>query len=254
MEAMMFQGTVSFQTTIKGNGIRFSVVECHSNEPGVEKVEIDGPTGYELHATIHLASVASPNDGRMLAAKVHQKALDRIAFHYGLAIESLRCVGDQFSPLNPPPDVHTVAVSESVSASDTSTVFSDIAPAELKTVLTQASPPGKRYYGLFRAARQSLSPVEEFMHLYHILLMLCNQQYQDEKQWRVEDFIKSEDPNVPETPDPRDPKVMETVYTRLRNEFGHRRVGVDLDKTKSEMATHLGGLMALTKRAIELQP
>jgi hypothetical protein len=44
---------------------------------------------------------------------------------------------------------------------------------------------------------------------------------------------------------------METVYTRLRNEFVHKRQGVDLQKTKAEMADQLGGLRTLVKRAIE---
>jgi len=71
----------------------------------------------------------------------------------------------------------------------------------------------------------------------------------------VETFIISEDPAVPQTKDPREWKdQMETVYTRLRNEFAHRRAGVNLETTKSEMAERIGGLRALVKRAIELDP
>ena len=88
------------------------------------------------------------------------------------------------------------------------------------------------------------------MHLYHILLMLF-----DDDQPKVDKFILDEDPNVPLTPDPRpNRKTKETIYTRLRNEFGHKRVGVNLDNTKAEMANRLGGLITLTKRAIELHP
>jgi len=45
---------------------------------------------------------------------------------------------------------------------------------------------------------------------------------------------------------------LDAIYTRLRNELAHTRLGVDLHNTKAEMATRLGGLIALTKRAIEL--
>jgi hypothetical protein len=72
-----------------------------------------------------------------------------------------------------------------------------IYPAQLRDELEQPSSPGERNYGLFRSARQSLSPVEEFMHLYHILLMLCNQGYQKELQERVDDFVKREDWSEP---------------------------------------------------------
>jgi len=50
------------------------------------------------------------------------------------------------------------------------------------------------------------------------------------------------------------PKVPETVYTWLRNESTHKRVGVNFDNTKPEMANRLGGLIGLTKRVIELKP
>jgi hypothetical protein len=47
---------------------------------------------------------------------------------------------------------------------------------------------------------------------------------------------------------------METVFTRLCNEFAHTRPGVDLDTTKQEMQARLPTLADLVKRAIELQP
>jgi hypothetical protein len=48
--------------------------------------------------------------------------------------------------------------------------------------------------------------------------------------------------------------ITETVYTRLRNEMGHKRAGVNIANTKAEMANRVGGLVALTRRAIELHP
>jgi hypothetical protein len=45
--------------------------------------------------------------------------------------------------------------------------------------------------------------------------------------------------------------VLETIYTRLRNEFAHPRKGVDLKQTKAEMARRIGKLGELTKHAIE---
>jgi hypothetical protein len=83
---------------------------------------------------------------------------------------------------------------------------------------------------------------------------------------RVDAFIIAEDPSVPQTQQPprslrgqRLPKPprrqrMETVYTRLRNEFAHKRDGVDLEQTKAEMTHRLGDLRTLTRQAIELHP
>src|SRR5206468_3507544 len=82
-----------------------------------------------------------------------------------------------------------------------------------KSQLEQAAPPGEHNYALFRSAMQATSPVEEFMLLYNLLLMLHN-----DKQGDVDAFILNEDPGVPTTPNPnpRSPGFMETVYTRLR--------------------------------------
>ena len=75
----------------------------------------------------------------------------------------------------------------------------------------------------------------------------------------LDEFIVAQDPTVPQPskpPRPKRPKKpkrdKETDYTRLRNEFAHKRDGVDLQKTKADMADQLGGLITLAKRAIEL--
>ena len=91
------------------------------------------------------------------------------------------------------------------------------------------------------------------MSLYQILLMIFS-----DTQDFVDDFIEQHDPNVPQEVKPSRPKkttkrkrLKETVYTRLRNEFAHKRDGVDIQRTKAELADWLCRLIALTKRAIE---
>jgi hypothetical protein len=181
---------------------------------------------------------------------VNTVALNRLAFHHSIALENAQSTGDQFSSLNPQPGVLAVAVSENLFANDAIRAVVSITAAQLKTQLEQAALPCEHNYGLFRSARQSMSPTEEFIHFYHILLMIYN-----DKQADVDAFVVSEDPAAPQTQHPlKAPGVMETVYTRLRNELAHKRAGVNLENTKSEMANRLGELIALTKRAIELHP
>jgi hypothetical protein len=87
----------------------------------------------------------------------------------------------------------------------------------------------------------------EFVN-YNILLMLFH-----DRQADVDAFIIGEAPAVPLTQHPlRGPGVIETVYTRLRNELAHKRAGVNLQETKAAMTNRVGQLVALTKRAIEL--
>lgn len=246
----MFKGTVKFRARIKGNGLTFPLFEFNPGEPGVEKVEVEGSSGDEILSTVHLASVATAEDGRAIATKVNTAALNRISVFHGIAIENGESTGDQFARLDPQPGVLQVAAGNYVITGAAAKLIVGIPTARLKTELEQASPPGEHNFGLFRSARQSMSPVEEFMHLYHILLMLLNDSQAD-----VDAFIIGEDPAVPQTQHPlKGPGVTETVYTRLRNELAHKRAGVNLHNTKAEMANRLGGLIALTKRAIELHP
>lgn len=87
------------------------------------------------------------------------------------------------------------------------------------------------------------------MHLYSLLL-----RFFEDEQSKVDDFIRSQDSAVPQLPDPRPGRSnMETVYTRLRNEFAHKRSDVNMQETKAQMEQHVGGLMGLAKQAIALQ-
>ncbi len=244
----MLKGTVTFRARIKGNGLTVPVCEFNPHEPGIDKVQVEGPNGDEILTIVRLASVGTAEDGKAIATKVNTSVIDRIAFFHGIAIEDARIVDAQFSRLDPEPGVLEAAPGDFLFIGDAVKMVIGIPAASLKTELERASPPGERNFALFRSARQSTSPVEEFMHLYHILLMLL----QDD-QSSVDAFICCEELGVPQTPDPRPHKrSMETVYTRLRNEFAHKRAGVNLNDTKAEMANRLGGLVTLTARAIEL--
>jgi len=246
----VFKGTVDYRAKVRGNGLSFPSLDFNPKEPGVDKVVIEGPKGDEIVSTVHLSSVASHADGRELAKKVNTAALNRIAYFRCVTIENAQSTGDQFSPLNQQPGVQANAVNMNLFIGGAAHAVLGVKPAELKSELELASPPGEHHFGLFRSARQSISPVEEFMHLHNILLMIYN-----DRQADVDAFAVGEDPAVPRTQHPlKAAGAMETVYTRLRNELAHKRLGVNLDNTKAEMTNRLGGLIALTKRAIGLHP
>lgn len=79
-----------------------------------------------------------------------------------------------------------------------------LSAATVKPSLDEKAPAGVRNYGMFRSARQSESPTEEYIHLYQIILMLCG-----DSQGKVDEWIKAQVPTVPETPHPIS-KRMET--------------------------------------------
>src|SRR5262245_36263134 len=168
----MFKGTVTFCARIKGEPVTFPLLEFNPNEPGVDKVEVEGPNGNEIVSSIQFASVASPEDGKTVATKVNTAALNRVSFFHSIAIENAQITGSQFSPLNPRPGELFAGTGIYTYTGFPAALVHGLSAVVLKKELEQASPPGENNFGLFRSARQSMSPVEEFMHLYNILLML----------------------------------------------------------------------------------
>ncbi len=245
----MFKGTVRFRARIRGHGVTFPLFDFNPYKSGVDRIEMKSPSGGEIAGAVHLTSVASQADGLAIATSAVETALDRICFSYGVTIENSQVVESAFSPMHPQPGVFPVEAGHYAIMGAELGMVVGVPPERMRALLEQAAPPGERNFALFRLARQSMSPVEEFTILYGTLLMLLG-----DKQANVDAFIRREEPAVPQTPDPRDPTNMETVYTRLRNELAHRRPGVDLHNTLAEMMAHVGGLRTLTKRAIELHP
>jgi hypothetical protein len=247
----MLEGTVRFNATIKGkgNGVTFPLFEFNPRKSGIEKVEIGAPNGNEIRTKVHFTTVASRDEALVRATEVNTAALNRIAFRYNLAIETARMTGDQFSRVDSPPGVLEPGTGGYALSGGESRLLVGLPADTVKAELEHEVLPGEHNYGLFRSAGLAESPVEEFMLLHNLLLMLHN-----DSQGAVDAFIVREDPGVTRTPSPHIPGATETVYTRLRNELGHTRSGVNLDNTRSDMARTLDGPRALTKRAIELHP
>ena len=206
--------------------------------------EITAPNGNDILTTVHLTAVPDEKTGEELASKVHKAAVDRIAFAHVIAIDLGQITETDFSPVDPAPNTLNAGTGRLTSTGFPPQLVHGFSADRVKNELEEVAPAGLRHFGLFRSALRSESPVEAFMHLYHILLMFFG-----DSQRRLDDFIRIEEPGVPETPHRG---VNETVYSRLRNEFGHSRQDVDLEATKSEMKARLASLIKLTKRAIEL--
>lgn len=244
----MFNGTVNFEAKIKGNGMTFPLFTYKPpNEPSVDSIDLEGPTGDLIRATIRLVNVPTQEEGTALATKALEQAVNRLTYHHGIAIEDGRITGDQFIPVSPPSGMTLVAaVGRYALVGGSASLVIGINAATLQAELQQANPAGERNFGLYRSALLSTSAVEAYMHVYNLLLMLLK-----DKQAKLDAFIIKEQPGVPQTLQPGTKKT-ETMYTRLRNELAHSRPGVNMALTKQEMANHLGDLRQLANRAIEL--
>ena len=190
----MFKGSVRFVARIRGNGLTFPKIEYVPMEAGIDQVEIEASNGTEIQSKVHVTSVPSTEDGRALAAKVNKAAIDRIAFKHGIVIEDARRTEDHFSPIDSPEGTVCVSAVGTGALVASATVTVGVDAATIKKELEQPTHPGEQYYGFFRSARQSASPVEAYMHLYNLLLML----YED-SQADVDAFIRDQDPKVPQS-------------------------------------------------------
>jgi hypothetical protein len=245
----MYKGPISFCAPVIGNGVTFSSVAFNPNTSCVEEIEIACPNGENVYCTIYLVDAPTEDEGKMLAEEQVAGILNKLSFLYNLAIGKERIVANNLESQNALPGVLSARAGSAVLVGESARLLMSIQPAILKAELEQASTTKEALFGLFRSARQSQSPIEEFLHLYNLLLMLCG-----DDQPTVDAFILAQNPVI-QTRDPRPKrKRMETIYTRLRNELGHHRKNVNLSNTKAEMSGRLSELISLTKRAIESQP
>jgi hypothetical protein len=245
----MLKGSLTFIAKLKGHGLTIPKTEFNPKRSGVEKVELEGVDGQEIRATVYIACAASKDNALSVAHEVTEVTLDRIGFLHRIAIGIGECTDTALTEISPQPGMPVAEPGRYTIIGYPVTAIVGLNPVRLKAQLENVPQPGQQYFALYRAARQSTGPIEEFMHLYHILLMLCG-----DDQGSVDAFIRSRNPLVQQSPSPHKPKVMETVYTRLRNEMAHPRKGVDLNGTKEEMANRLGDLIAITQEMIETSP
>lgn len=254
----MYKGIVRFEADVRrGTAITFPPAAFRPTVSGVEKVELEALLDQggrnTISASVHLEKVPAQSDGLEIARDVTTDALNRLAFKHTLSIGTPRCTKQDFEPILGGTTGLTGHVTVAGIGRVTVSAQGEMKPVlglpadAVAAILEEKAPAGVSNYGLFRSARQSESRAEEFLHLYQIILMLCG-----DAQRKVDEWIKAQVPTVPETPHPREAR-METVYSRFRNEFGHDRA-VDLDNTKREMASHLGGLRELARQTIQLLP
>jgi hypothetical protein len=154
-------------------------------------------------------------------------------------------------PINPNPNVLEAEAGEIVISGAAARLVLGLGPsatAKLKTDLDDPAPRGENYFVLFRAAQRSESAVERFLLFYALLLLIVVRG--PDEQRVVDAFIRREEPLVPETRRPDKPQIKETIYSRLRNEIGHKRQNANIAQTRAEIEGRVDSLARLVQRAI----
>lgn len=104
------------------------------------------------------------------------------------------------------------------------------------------------YLSQYRFSIRQEDTVAKFMFLYNLLLSING-----DKQKKVDEFIRVCNPEVPQTKSPLrkgDKVIMETVYTRLRNEVAHIRADVVPELTAKEIEANVGEFQRIVNKAV----
>lgn len=257
----MLNGQLTFLAPVFGHrSIAFEpqmVTPAHSC---ISRIDVSAPKTTDsrrckIHITIVFASVASEDEARLIGSQIATNILDRIAFEQNIWI------GEP-----PAPHGHFVNVTSSgTEASVGRAVFGFTAIGvghalvelderglvRLRNKLNARRLKGRTYFPLFRSALGTENPIDRYLALYRILLVIHDDKQQDLDKFLHGEFGDKLTPRPGQKAKPGKPKSKETVFTKLRNEVAHIRKRTRLEITRQQMEQHMEGLIERVKKAIE---
>ena len=239
----MATGTVEYAATIAG--VRFASIEISVAHPSIEKAVLETQDGKRLKITFHLTDVFALEDAQTIVEGLLPSVVNRLAFHRNVPVGEPYFTGASL-PKDASGSSHRV-IADTVLLWDSAVpvlTLGEDTRQELAKLLDQ---PYTHHdlYAAYRFAGYQSDPITRFMFFYNILLQLNK-----DSQKEVDDFIRREMPDVTQSPSPYHAGVMETIYTRLRNEVGHGRAGTTAERTRTEMQDNLPAFQNLVRTAI----
>jgi hypothetical protein len=223
-----------------------SLSDRRVTEVRFKRLEKDNPREDNCTMMLMLGPVASIEEAGRVADEVKEQLLEIFSLIVTCRVGKTRRIGRNLVPrLGEGGQIHGILPAERVNISIHSEPRSltDDDIKELRTAFSKyVSMQQTSLLRVFRHAMDNDDTVARFLMLYLILYLLRSNQPE------IDNLIRSIDPNVDETPDPRNVGAMETCYTRLRNEITHR--DVDHEATRQEISRRILGLTSIVRTAI----
>jgi len=238
----MATGHIEYSAPIAS--VRFTPIEVPNPHPAVEKVVVEADSE-QLTVAFHLVDVFTDADANAIVGDLLASIVNRLAFELNVSIGESHMTGSTI-PKDVSGSLHTVSKSLLITynvAAPTHTLGDDRRQKIAELLRQPVARPD--LYSAFRFAANQEDAVARFMFLYNILLQL-----HDDNQRQLDRFVRQQAPRVPQSPRPDKPSVMETVYTRLRNQVGHRRSRAAPGQTRSEIEDNVGSFQELVRTAI----
>lgn len=226
--------------------ISFSIEQ----EDFVDSIIITSPTDKSIELIINLREIDSVENAYSIAEVVSCQIADKLAFYFVSPFGDPKFIeGSVEGIINGTNKVihmsDTLHLSQELKIGKV--VSKNLIPEIVQSLKTTFSTQDKRL-AEFRWIIAQSDPVARFMHMYNMLLSLKGGAKGTQK--KVDEFIHQVEPNVVTNYNDY-LKRDETIYTRLRNEIGHKVNGVTPQVTRQNIRDRVGQLAKHLKTAIE---
>ncbi|HLN30053.1 MAG TPA: methylamine utilization protein MauJ [Gemmataceae bacterium] len=249
------KGTLKYTCDVLGLIFRsFDPLEIQTTEHWVEKIVVECRNEKPIELTVTFASAPSADTALISGKVICRMIVGRLALQYGLCIQEPILAAQELVEEKDGRTKKVIAGSFPMvcSGKDNKKIEpQDV--AALKADLEDLRPNRQDYEELYRVAMQAVDNVDRYMSLYRILSLLCPNPKGKEKQQYVDLFIEQQTTELRTHARPDMAHIKETIYSKLRNEVGHARHGVDLAHTRHEMDTRVYELAKIARKAIEIK-
>jgi len=242
---MLKSGTISYLAPIKR--IEVAPIELSGRVPSINRVKIKTEKEF-LSITFFIHNIFCKDEALSLTRDTAELIANKISFELNCQIGDIWCNGYFLPKKDENGHVGSSSLLVSCNIVGATVTHGFEITQKLKEFLEEPSKDSDRYLALFRFALNQTNSITRFLFLYNLMLLLNG-----DKQRDVDVQILFINNNTPVTPDPRNPKIMETIYTRLRNEVGHRRSNVDPTKTTKEIQQNISVFQNIVKAALYLK-
>ena len=236
-------------------GVTFEPFSCNPPDKKIKEVtfqkeELGNPLNPKCFMTFHFGPVSSLEEAKKISEFEKDSLLDIVSFEMLAKIGSPRCVGHNLIP-RPGEGAQVHLIMPAIQVKGTGfTGDRELKKSEVKDIqehIGKTAAKKERLLRLFRRAMLIDDAVSQFLMLYLILDVKLGGQKGG--QGKIDGLLRSLNPAIEQSPDPRKPSLKETCYTRLRNEITHR--GTNPDKTIDEIIQRSYDFKHLVKLALK---
>lgn len=228
---------------IRGVTISFDPERDH-----IEKVQIEEQNGQDdvYHIKCTLTNVNDQDTAQQITKELLQDILNVISYEYNAithkpVVNVIQLNGNTHLFVNDTVNIIARAHVQGIVGNPSEDLKKSLKDANLVNALATSV-----HFQMYKSAMELTDPLSRFMFLYSILLLIKR------KQEKVDDFIKTEIPNVEMRKREKTSGSIEeaTVFTTLRNSVGHITEKIRMKEVVNDMEKYVGQLAGLTKKAI----